>query len=94
MVRHTASQWHLPKPDSRTSATLKIIGMQLATALHHTILQLPRIYKVDVPFVGVVKEAMKACGLPISSYSLPPAAPLSEEKVAVVRRVLTDAGII
>jgi len=65
-----------------------------ATALHRTILQLPRIYKVDVPFVGVVKEAMKACGLPISSYSLPPVAPLSEEKIAVVRRVLTDAGII
>jgi 4-hydroxy-tetrahydrodipicolinate synthase len=65
-----------------------------ATALHRTILQLPRIYKVDVPFVGVVKEAMKACGLPISSYSLPPAAPLSEEKIAVVRRVLTDTGII
>lgn len=64
-----------------------------ATALHRTILQLPRIYKVDVPFVGVVKEAMKACGLPICSYSLPPAAPLSEEKIAVVRRVLTDAGI-
>ncbi|GGG03520.1 putative 2-keto-3-deoxy-galactonate aldolase YagE [Rhizobium wenxiniae] len=65
-----------------------------ATALHRTILQLPRIYKVDVPFVGVVKEAMKACRLPISSYSLPPAAPLSEDKIAVVRRVLTDAGII
>jgi len=28
MVRHTASQWHLPKPDNGTSATLKIIGTQ------------------------------------------------------------------
>jgi len=65
-----------------------------AAALHRTILKLPRIYKIDVPFVGVVKEAMKACGLEISSYSLPPAAPLNDEKTAVVSRVLTDAGII
>lgn len=66
-----------------------------AAELHRTILKLPRIYKVDVPFVGVVKEAMKACGLAISCHSLPPAAAkLDEEKVAVVRRVLTDAAII
>lgn len=83
-------------PNVSTGIYRAVTGGDLAkaTALHRTILQLPRIYKVDVPFVGVVKEAMKACGLPISSYSLPPAAPLSEEKIAVVRRVLTDAGII
>ncbi len=66
-----------------------------AGELHRTILKLPRIYKVDVPFVGVVKEAMKACGIDVSCHSLPPAAAkLSEEKVAVVRNVLTDAGLI
>jgi len=34
MVRHTASQWHLPKPDSGTSATLKIIGTSFYNIEH------------------------------------------------------------
>lgn len=68
----------------------------LATAatLHRTILKLPRIYKVDIPFVGVVKEALRLCGLPVSAYALPPAAPFNEEKKAFARAVLEDAGII
>lgn len=90
----SASANFAPNVSTGIYRAVKQGDLPMATALHRTILQLPRIYKVDVPFVGVVKEAMKACGLPISSYSLPPAAPLSEEKITMVRRVLTDAGII
>lgn len=68
----------------------------LATAaeLHRTILKLPMLYKIDVPFVGVVKEAMRACGLDISAHSLQPASPLTDEKNKLVRIILTGAGII
>jgi 4-hydroxy-tetrahydrodipicolinate synthase len=83
-------------PDVSTGIYRAVKEGDLATAaaLHTTILKLPRIYKVDVPFVGVVKEAMKLCGLAISAYSLPPAAPLGAEKNAIARAVLKDAGII
>lgn len=65
-----------------------------AAELHKTLLQLPLIYKIDSPFVNVVKEAMKLCGQDISTYSLPPTRPLSEEKREQVKRILQNANIV
>jgi 4-hydroxy-tetrahydrodipicolinate synthase len=90
----SASANFAPKISTGIYRAVKEGDLATAAALHRTILELPRIYKVDVPFVGVVKQAMKACGLAISAYSLPPAAPLGEDKNEIIRTVLSDAGII
>ncbi|EHD20186.1 MULTISPECIES: dihydrodipicolinate synthase family protein [Brenneria] len=65
-----------------------------AVALHKTILQLPRLYQIDSPFVNVVKEAMRLTGLDISTVCLPPTQPLNEKQKAQVRQTLIDANIL
>ncbi|MFN4625683.1 dihydrodipicolinate synthase family protein [Klebsiella pasteurii] len=59
-----------------------------ASKLNQTLLQIPQIYQLDTPFVNVIKEAMALCGQPISTYVLPPAAPLNTEKKAQLATLL------
>ncbi|AUG99479.1 dihydrodipicolinate synthase family protein [Pectobacteriaceae bacterium CE70] len=61
---------------------------------HKIILQLPRLYQIDSPFVNVVKEAMCLCGLDISTTCLPPTQPLNAARKAQVKQTLIDAGVL
>ncbi|MEH0875061.1 dihydrodipicolinate synthase family protein [Pectobacterium cacticida] len=65
-----------------------------ALAMHKTILQLPRLYQIDSPFVNVVKEAMVLVGMDISTTCLAPTQPLNSEQKAQVRQTLVDAGVL
>lgn len=65
-----------------------------AARLHKTILQLPRLYQIDSPFVNVIKEAMCLCGLEVSTYCLPPTQPLAESQRAQVKQILASAGLL
>ena len=65
-----------------------------AIALHKKLAFLPAIYKLDSPFISVVKEAMKYKGLDISSYVLPPSRPLDEKKKEALKQILSEAGLL
>jgi len=65
-----------------------------ATSLYKQLAILPQLYKLDSPFVNVIKEAIKLCGLNISTYVLPPSTPLSQEKQEQVKAILTEAGVL
>ncbi|TPW31584.1 dihydrodipicolinate synthase family protein [Martelella alba] len=64
------------------------------TSLNRQLLKLPKLYGLDAPFVNVVKEAMRLTGLPVSTYALPPAGPVSEAMSQTVRQVLVSAGVL
>lgn len=70
---------------------------QKAIELHRRLAYLPLLYKLDSPFVGVVKEAIRLRGIEVSTHVLAPARPLSEEKKETVKsflnQVLSETGI-
>jgi 2-dehydro-3-deoxy-D-pentonate aldolase len=68
--------------------------LEKAVALHKQLALLPLLYKIDSPFVNVVKEATKLCGLDISTYVLPPSRPLSDEKKEKVKEILALANVL
>lgn len=59
-----------------------------AAHYHQTLLQIPQIYQLDTPFVNVIKEAIVLCGRPLSTYVLPPAAPLDDARKAQLKALL------
>lgn len=65
-----------------------------AIELQKQVAYLPLLYKIDTPFVSVVKEALKMSGLDISTHVLPPSRSLGEEKLEQVREVLKLAGVL
>ncbi|WP_080875996.1 dihydrodipicolinate synthase family protein [Oceanobacillus timonensis] len=65
-----------------------------AIELHRTLALLPTIYKLDSPFINVVKEAMKLRGLDISTHVLPPTRKLSEEKVIELVSILKSVKLL
>ncbi|MEQ6390670.1 dihydrodipicolinate synthase family protein [Bacillaceae bacterium S4-13-58] len=65
-----------------------------AADLHKQLAILPNLYKIDTPFVNVVKEAIKLSGLNISTYVLPPTSPLSEKKIEEVKKVMQLAKLL
>lgn len=68
---------------------------ETAIELHRRLAYLPIIYKLDAPFVNVVKEAIRLRGkINISTYTLPPASTLSEDKIAQLKAVLKKAHLI
>ncbi|GAE25698.1 dihydrodipicolinate synthase homolog [Halalkalibacter wakoensis JCM 9140] len=68
--------------------------LEKASRLYKQLAVLPLLYQIDSPFVNVVKEAMKLCGMDISTYVLPPSKALSKEKIKEVRNVLEVANIL
>ncbi len=66
---------------------------QEAIKLNKQLTVLSFLYQIDSPFVNVVKEAIKLCGLDISTYVLPPAGKLSEEKLKQVKKILELAKL-
>ncbi|KAA8995230.1 dihydrodipicolinate synthase family protein [Affinibrenneria salicis] len=65
-----------------------------AAELHQTLLQLPLLYKIDSPFINVIKEACRLCGLNISTWSLPPSGPLNPQQKESIKEILNRAGLI
>ncbi|WP_040203666.1 dihydrodipicolinate synthase family protein [Neobacillus jeddahensis] len=65
-----------------------------AVALHKRLAFIPTMYKLDSPFVNVVKEAMKLRGLDISTHVLPPARSLNNEKLAELKTILVKAELL
>lgn len=68
--------------------------LEKTVSLHRKLAVLPHLYQIDSPFVNVVKEATKLCGLNISTYVLPPSSSLSEEKIQQVKEILESAMVI
>lgn len=62
--------------------------------LQRVLCHIPPIYTMEAPFFGVIKEAIKMCGLDISTYALPPASPVSEEKKQQLKEILIKSKLI
>lgn len=62
-----------------------------AVELHRSLAVLALMYKLDTPFIGVVKEAIKLSGLDISTTVLPPAKALNKKKIAELQKMLNKA---
>ncbi|WML41392.1 dihydrodipicolinate synthase family protein [Neobacillus sp. OS1-2] len=65
-----------------------------AVAFHQRMAILPTMYKLDSPFVSVVKEAMKLTGLDISTHVLAPACSLRTEKIEELKKILVQADLL
>jgi 4-hydroxy-tetrahydrodipicolinate synthase len=65
-----------------------------AVELHRRLAPLPLMYKLDSPFVSVIKEAIVMRGLPVSTHVLPPASGLSEKKKEELKEILTMANLL
>lgn len=52
---------------------------QKAIDHHRELAVLPFLYKLDSPFVNVIKESTRIRGIKINTYCLPPTRPISEE---------------
>ncbi|MBK5142731.1 dihydrodipicolinate synthase family protein [Budviciaceae bacterium BWR-B9] len=61
--------------------------------LQRQLSRLSTVYSLETPFFGVIKQAIKLCGLNISTEVLAPVQKLSEEKKQQLMKVLTFAGI-
>ena len=55
---------------------------------------LSRIYSIDVPFTGVIKEAIRLSGLDVSTTALSPATPPDAATLQKLVAILTDGGVL
>lgn len=62
--------------------------------LHKKLAYLPLLYKLDSPFANVIKEAIRMRGLHISTYVLPSAKPLDDDKKDELRKILRQASLL
>lgn len=62
--------------------------------LHQKLAQLPLLYQLELPFINVVKEATKLCGIDISTYVQPPARVIEKHKKEQIKQVLQQTGIL
>ncbi|AKU25403.1 dihydrodipicolinate synthase family protein [Geobacillus subterraneus] len=65
-----------------------------AIELHKQLAYLPMLYKIDSPFVTVVKEAIRLVGVEISTYSLPPARSLHQKEIEHIKEILKRVSLI
>ncbi|WP_216831128.1 dihydrodipicolinate synthase family protein [Alkalihalobacterium elongatum] len=68
--------------------------LRTAIELHQRLAHIPLMYKLDSPFVNVIKEAIQMRGQTISTYVLPPARSLSEQKKQELKSILQKAGLV
>jgi 4-hydroxy-tetrahydrodipicolinate synthase len=54
----------------------------------------PPIFALESPFYSVVKESVRMAGIDIPTKVLPPAAPLTDEKKALIREMLQKLGVL
>lgn len=69
-------------------------NFEKAVELHQQLAPLPLMYKLDSPFVSVIKEAMVMVGIDVSTQVLPPANRLTEAKKAELKKILESARLI
>ncbi|ATA22689.1 dihydrodipicolinate synthase family protein [Brenneria goodwinii] len=62
--------------------------------LQRQLAKLSSVYSLETPFFGVIKEAIKLCGLDISTNVVPPVEPLSVEKRARLISILEFSGLV
>lgn len=62
--------------------------------LQQRIARLPYMFALDMPFVSVVKAALRLIGHEVPLHVLPPALPLGEEKMPQLQLILEQAGLI
>lgn len=67
---------------------------QKGIELHQRLANLPLLYKLDSPFANVIKEAIHMRGIKISTYVLPSAKPLENDKKEELRKILTQASLL
>lgn len=68
---------------------------QKAVELDRKLVQLPALYGLEVPFMSVIKYAtVLAAGIDMSTYSLPPVRPLSDETKKAVEAFLKEQGVL
>lgn len=68
--------------------------LETAVQFHREIAGLPKMYSLDSPFIGVIKEAMKLRGLDISTCVLAPTRELSTEKKVQLKEILKAADLL
>jgi len=61
---------------------------------HRKLLKLLRIYDLDKPFIGILKEACKLCGVPISTYVRQPAGRAEKSAIENLKALLKEVGLI
>lgn len=61
-----------------------------AFALQRRLAKLSSLYALETPFFGVVKEAIKACGVDISTAVIAPTRKLSAEKIDQVKAIISQ----
>lgn len=67
---------------------------ETAVKLHRQLAPVPLMYKIISPFVGVIKEAMVMRGQAISTETLAPALPLTQQQKAEVKDILQKARLL
>lgn len=68
--------------------------LSTAVELHRRLAYLPLMYKLDSPFVNVLKEAMAMRGFKISSHTRRPAYPLDQGKKDQLFQILSKAKLV
>lgn len=65
-----------------------------AIKLHQKLSRLPLLYQLEMPFINIVKEATKLCGLDISTYVQPPARVVDNDKREEVKKLLEQLDLL
>jgi 4-hydroxy-tetrahydrodipicolinate synthase len=90
-------------PSSANFAPFLAIGIYLAvkehdgakiTELQNLLSYVPAVFSLESPFYSVVKNAVKVAGIDITTDVLPPAGPLTDEKIEKVKELLKKLGIL
>ncbi|WP_235599989.1 dihydrodipicolinate synthase family protein [Alkalihalobacillus trypoxylicola] len=63
-------------------------------SLQRHLVYIPEIYKLDTPFINVIKKAITLCGLEVSEKVLAPAHDLSEEKTEALISILKEVQLV
>lgn len=63
-------------------------------ALQRRLARLSQVYDLETPFFGVIKTAIRLCGLEISNAVLAPVQPLSADKTRRLEEILRAAGVL
>ncbi len=65
-----------------------------AVELHQRLAHLPLMYKIDSPFVNVIKQSVAMRGFDISTYVRRPAYPLDQSKKDQLHQILSKAKLV
>ncbi|MFB4165370.1 dihydrodipicolinate synthase family protein [Alteribacillus sp. JSM 102045] len=65
-----------------------------AIDLHRRLAYVPLMYKLDTPFVNVIKEAMILRGKNIQPYVFPPGKPVNDQQREEIKKIMQQARIL